>query len=103
MPDWYVYMIECDKKSFYTGVSTDPTRRFEEHQSRSVKAAKYTRACNLLELQYQVKIGAKSQAMRLEYFIKRLPHQLKRTIVAAQLDAVELTEFLENGHRRRSC
>ena len=35
----YVYILECSDHSFYTGVTNDIDRRFEEHQSGENKEA----------------------------------------------------------------
>ena len=41
MESWKVYMIACSDGSLYTGITTDPQRRFEQH--RSGRGAKYFR------------------------------------------------------------
>jgi len=38
---WFVYVLLCDGGSLYTGVSSDPQKRFLEHQTG--KGARYTR------------------------------------------------------------
>jgi putative endonuclease len=47
---WSVYMIRCGDNSLYTGISNDVPKRFEVHQSGSVKAAKYTKNRHPLQL-----------------------------------------------------
>ena len=36
---WFVYMIHCSDDSYYTGITTDVERRFEQHKNK--KGAKY--------------------------------------------------------------
>ncbi len=36
---WFVYMIHCSDDSYYTGISTDVEKRFEQHKNK--KGAKY--------------------------------------------------------------
>ena len=42
LPSWYVYIIRASDQSLYTGITTDPERRFAEHQSGKA-GAKYFR------------------------------------------------------------
>lgn len=94
MSVWSVYILQCDKKYLYTGISTDVTRRVGEHCSQDKKAAKYTRSFSLIELVYEVLIGSRSLATKIEYRIKRLPRQKKEFIVSRCLGRDELMEFI---------
>jgi putative endonuclease len=38
---WFVYLLECQNSKIYTGITTDVTRRFDEHLSGT--GAKFTR------------------------------------------------------------
>ena len=38
---WYLYIIECEDSSLYTGVTENLERRFREHQAR--KGSEYTK------------------------------------------------------------
>jgi putative endonuclease len=69
---WSVYMIRCADGSFYTGISTDVARRFDEHASGSPKSAKYVRGRGPLELIYVKELGNRSEASIEERRIKRL-------------------------------
>jgi len=39
--EWFVYIVECNDKTLYTGITTDLERRIKEHNYSS-KGAKYT-------------------------------------------------------------
>jgi putative endonuclease len=65
-------MIRCADGSFYTGISTDVARRFEEHASGSPKSAKYVRGRGPLVLIYTREVGNRSEASIEERRIKRL-------------------------------
>ena len=39
---YYTYIIRCEDDSLYTGITTDLTRRFAEHEGKGSKGAKYT-------------------------------------------------------------
>jgi len=74
-------MIRCADGSFYTGISTDVARRFEEHVSGSPKSAKYLRGRAPLELIYTNAIGTRSQALIEERRIKRLTKTQKEALL----------------------
>jgi len=78
---WSVYMIRCADGSFYTGISIDVPRRFEEHASGSPKSAKYVRGRGPLELIYTKEIGTQSEATIEERRIKRLTKAQKIRLV----------------------
>ena len=66
---WYVYIIECKDGTLYTGVTTDVTRRFNEHAT--AQGAKYTRTHGVSKLLYNEAYESKSDAYRREAQIKR--------------------------------
>lgn len=68
---WHVYMLECADNSLYTGISTDLTRRVEEHNS-SNKGARYTRARRPVKLIYSETAENRSAASKRESAIKKL-------------------------------
>lgn len=69
--DWYVYMLRCADGSLYTGMTDDVPKRLAAH--RAGKGAKYTRGRGPLELVYVERVCDRSQALKREYAIKRLP------------------------------
>jgi putative endonuclease len=81
---WSVYMIRCGDNSLYTGISNDVPKRFEVHQSGSVKAAKYTRNRHSLQLVFSAEIGDKSAASRAEYRLKKLSKRSKELLVTGK-------------------
>jgi putative endonuclease len=81
---WYVYMIRCSDASLYTGVTTDITRRFKEHQE-SKKGSKYTRAKIPLKVVYEEKHGSRSEAQIREAQLKKLEKKEKEVLVTSQI------------------
>lgn len=75
----FVYLIRCADGSLYCGWSTDPERRFSEHQ-RGV-ASRYTRARRPVEMVWTREFETQSEAMREEVRIKRLPARQKRALL----------------------
>jgi putative endonuclease len=78
---WSVYIIRCADGSFYTGISTDVARRFEEHASGSSKSAKYVRGRQPLELIFSKVVGTQSEATIEERRIKALSKAQKVQLV----------------------
>ena len=72
---WFVYILLCKDMSLYTGISTDPDRRFLEHVSQ--KGGHYTRAHPPIKRVYLEKIATKSAALKREHEIKSWSRQKK--------------------------
>jgi len=85
---WWVYMIRCADGTFYTGISTDVARRFEEHASGSPKSAKYVRGRAPLELIYSKEVGTQSEATIEERRIKRLAKSQKVKLLEVKLSGL---------------
>ncbi|MDX1443781.1 MAG: GIY-YIG nuclease family protein [Gammaproteobacteria bacterium] len=92
--EWHVYLLDCDDR-LYTGISTDPARRLQEHASGKARGAKFTRTASTLTLKYQVAIGDRSLASKVEARIKRLPRTRKLDIINDAPGREELLEFLD--------
>jgi putative endonuclease len=78
---WYVYMIRCSDNSLYTGISTDPYRRFEEHKNH--KGAKYFYARSPVKLVYLETSPDRSSASKRECFIKKLQVNKKHILITS--------------------
>ncbi|TFW09397.1 GIY-YIG nuclease family protein [Oxalobacteraceae bacterium OM1] len=81
--NWFVYLIECIDNSIYTGIATDVAARYAAHAAG--KGARYTRARPPRRLLCTVPAADRSEASRLEYWIKQLSAVQKREIVALVL------------------
>ena len=75
---WTVYMLECKNGAFYTGVTTDPERRFKEHQEKS---ARYTSYNPPVRMVYKERFISKVKAFRREAAIKKLTRRKKETLI----------------------
>jgi putative endonuclease len=76
----FVYLLRCADGSLYCGWSTDPERRLRQHQAGT--ASRYTRTRRPVELVYRREFASRSEAMREEVRIKRLPPAEKRQLAA---------------------
>lgn len=89
-PCWFLYLIRCRNGSLYAGISTDVERRFAEHQAGGPKGARYLRGKGPLHLEFQVLVGNRSAATKLEIWVKSLPRTVKEDVVAGTLDLHKL-------------
>lgn len=94
MPKWSVYMLRCRNGALYTGICTDVSRRVSEHEACRSKAARYTRQFAPVRLVYDMMIGERRLALRVEKRIKRLPKCKKELIVEKKLSAESLFDLL---------
>ncbi|TSC88830.1 MAG: putative endonuclease [Parcubacteria group bacterium Gr01-1014_3] len=65
---YYVYILECQDKTLYTGITTDIQRRFKEH-SLGIGSA-YTRAKKVNKVLYTEQFKTRSEAQKREAEIK---------------------------------
>jgi XTP/dITP diphosphohydrolase len=86
---YYVYILECENNSYYTGYTTNLLRRYQEHQNGTAKC-KYTRSFKPIKIaQSWSTFECKSEALAIERFIKRLPKPAKMDLI---LNPDQLTE-----------
>ena len=71
MKPYFVYIVLCADKTFYTGVCVDLTKRMAEHNG-SAKGAKYTRTRRPVSLVYSEVCEDRSQAQKREYALRTL-------------------------------
>jgi putative endonuclease len=81
--DWYLYLIRCNDRSLYTGISTDVERRFIQHKQSGDTGSKYLKGRGPLILVFQKKVGSKSTALKLEMMIKKLSRIGKERLIAS--------------------
>ncbi len=70
MKDWSAYLLKCSDNSLYCGVTKDIEARLLKHNQGT--ASKYTRARLPVELAAIHENLSKSEAYKLEYWIKKL-------------------------------
>ncbi len=78
---WYLYLIECDDGSLYTGITTDVERRYAEHVAG--KGARYTRMKKPIRLVGFRECGSRSEALKVEVALKKQPKQAKQQWLTA--------------------
>jgi len=83
--DWWVYIIRTVDDKLYTGITTNPERRYNEHCSGCKKGAKYLRAHPPKTLEFCCKAGGHSEALKMEYAIKQLPRIDKEAVIKSKI------------------
>ncbi len=76
MNPWYVYIVECNDATLYTGITTNLARRVGDHNN-GTGSARYTRARRPVKLVYHETAACRSSATRRELEIKRLSRNEK--------------------------
>ena len=79
---YYIYIIQCEDDSLYTGITTDVERRFNEHKSGT--AANYTRSHKPVKIVYIEECENRSEASKREASIKKLSREEKLQLIQAQ-------------------
>ncbi len=78
---YYVYVLQCDNGTYYTGYTTDITRRYQEHLAGTSKC-KYTRSFKPVKIaQCWSTFDNKSEALKIERYIKKLSKQTKHELI----------------------
>jgi len=77
---WHLYVVKCGDDTLYTGITTDITRRVNEHNASS-RGAKYTKTRRPVTLVYSKAYPNKSLAMKAEYRFKQLTRVEKLNLI----------------------
>ena len=99
----YVYILQCNDQTYYTGLTTDPQRRLKEHQAGGSKAARYTRSHGVQRFCCCWEAESYNAAAKLEAAIKKLPRAHKEDLMAhpeklCKNYATKLKEFRYRYH-----
>ena len=78
--NWNVYIIEASDGSFYTGITTDVERRFEEH-AMGKKGAKFFNGKSPVRILYQENNHNRSTASKREAQIKAMTRLQKENML----------------------
>ena len=84
----FVYLLECADGTYYTGWTVDLKTRLDSHNAGT--GSRYTRGRLPVRLAYWEQSPSKSEAMRREAALRRLSHDAKSLLAAAQAAASEV-------------
>lgn len=79
-PRWFVYILRCRDGTLYTGITTDCSRRVQQHNAGT--ASRYTRSRRPVVLVYRERVSDQGTALRREAAIKKLPRSAKEQLIA---------------------
>lgn len=78
---WWIYLLECEDGSLYTGIAKDISARFQLHMQG--RGAKYTKQHKPVRVVYQEGAADRSTALKREYALKKLTRTQKLALCAA--------------------
>lgn len=81
--DWFVYILECNDSTLYTGITNNLEKRIEQHNNGQ-DGAKYTRARRPVKCVYQEIQKNRSEATKREFSIKKLSRSEKIILIKQQ-------------------
>jgi putative endonuclease len=76
---WFVYILECQDGTYYTGCTINVASRFKNHVLGL--GGKYTRSHKPLRVVHQEQVVTKSEALKREFQIKRLTRGQKQELI----------------------
>ncbi|MDY6968663.1 MAG: GIY-YIG nuclease family protein [Spirochaetota bacterium] len=79
---YWIYILECENGSYYTGYTRNLAKRYKEHTS-GLHGAKYTRGFRPLRIAQCWRLyDTKGTAMKIEYLIKSSSRKRKDILVS---------------------
>jgi putative endonuclease len=73
---WFVYLLECNDNSLYTGITNDLDKRMNMHKTGN--GSKYVNSRGFKQLIATKQFDTKSEALKCEYFVKQLSKEEKK-------------------------
>lgn len=80
MNQYFVYILECSDRSFYTGVCNDVERRLGEHEAGESKGC-YTHSRRPVKLLYNEEFADVNEAIAREKQIKGWSRAKKKALI----------------------
>ena len=80
---WSVYMVRAQNGNLYTGISTDPERRFRQHASGR-GGARFFNSSPAQALVWRQECIDHSDALRREVAVKRLSKKTKEALIRGE-------------------
>lgn len=81
---WSLYIVQCFKGAYYTGISNDVPKRIEKHNTG--KGAKCMKMLGTpVTLLYTENVGTYSQALKRERQVKKYTRKKKEELISGAL------------------
>lgn len=94
---WYVYILFCDQKTYYVGITDNLKNRIKQHKN---KESFYTKQFFDIQLMYSEKQPSKRGAEKRELQIKKWSIAKKKALINNNL---ELLKKLSKGSEVVDC
>ncbi|WP_296435941.1 GIY-YIG nuclease family protein [Zhongshania sp.] len=78
---WWVYMVRSRSGKLYTGITTDPERRFREHCGEGGRGARFFRTDPADAIVYREPAENRSTASQREAAIKKMRRSEKESLI----------------------
>lgn len=95
---WLVYILLCDQKFFYVGITNDLNKRLLDHTS---KESLFTKRYSDFKLVYLEEYSDKFQAAKREKQLKGWSHNKKILLIDRKISDPHFIEFVEVSRRER--
>lgn len=79
--NYFVYIAKCRTGTLYTGITTDLERRILQHNGELKGGSIYTSARRPVQLVYSEACASRSEALKRECDIKKLPRNKKLLLI----------------------
>jgi predicted GIY-YIG superfamily endonuclease len=80
---WLLYILECNDRSFYTGVTNNLERRLKAHETG--RASRFTRSRLPVRLVYSESCPGRTEALVRECAVKSLSRKAKEALVSGHV------------------
>lgn len=94
MKPWFVYLLLCDEKSFYTGITKDLKNRFSQHVNKQYKA---TKEFSTIALVYCERYETELKAVLREKQLKGWTRLKKQMLIDGKIGINACTEYADGG------
>jgi putative endonuclease len=95
MNSYYVYILECSDRTYYTGVTNNLNRRLAEHKS-GAEPGSYTYIRRPIELVYYEEFNDINNAILLEKRIKGWSRKKKEALINDNFEELVRLSNLKN-------
>lgn len=89
---WYVYLLLCDQKTFYVGITNDLINRIKQHKN---KASFFTKKFSQIKLVYCEQYQTEKEAVEREKQLKGWNRTKKQMLINGKLGINNCTGFAE--------
>jgi len=89
---WFVYLLLCDQKTFYVGITNDLRNRFSQHQN---KESIHTKQFSDLQMVYCERYLTKHESAIREKQLKGWSHAKKQMLIDKTIHDPHSTEIDE--------